>query len=189
MGKVAALFVETNGPYFGLPDVDPWDKARDARKYAGPYPVVAHPPCERWSVMGRCRGYYDGKDNGCFEAALDAVQKYGGVLEHPAHSLAWKTFDLPFPVAEGGWVSSMFDPGWSCEVDQRRYGHEARKPTWLYCVGIDPASLKWGIGEDGKLTIGRSYGGGRQHLRARTPLAFRDLLLDMARSVRMQRAA
>lgn len=33
---VAALFVETGGCYFGLPDVDPWDEARDARLYAGP---------------------------------------------------------------------------------------------------------------------------------------------------------
>jgi len=27
---IAALFVETNGVYFGLPDVDPWDERRDA---------------------------------------------------------------------------------------------------------------------------------------------------------------
>ena len=34
MPKVAALFVETNGCYFGLPNVDPWDEPRDARLYA-----------------------------------------------------------------------------------------------------------------------------------------------------------
>jgi hypothetical protein len=45
---IAALYVETDGAYFGLPGVDPWDEARDARKYAGPHPVVAHPPCQRW---------------------------------------------------------------------------------------------------------------------------------------------
>jgi hypothetical protein len=45
---IAALFVETNGCYFNLPGVDPWDINRDARKYAGPHPVVAHPPCQRW---------------------------------------------------------------------------------------------------------------------------------------------
>lgn len=45
---IAALYVQTGGCYFGLPGVDPWDEARDARKYAGPYPVVAHPPCQRW---------------------------------------------------------------------------------------------------------------------------------------------
>jgi hypothetical protein len=27
---VAALFVQTNGVYFGLPNVDPWDIQRDA---------------------------------------------------------------------------------------------------------------------------------------------------------------
>lgn len=29
---IAALYVATGGIYFGLPDVDPWDVARDARK-------------------------------------------------------------------------------------------------------------------------------------------------------------
>jgi len=50
--KVAALFVETDGCYFGVPDIDPWDINRDARDYRGPWPVVAHPPCQRW---GRSR--------------------------------------------------------------------------------------------------------------------------------------
>lgn len=45
---IAALFVQTNGCYFGIDGVDPWDEKRDARKYEGPYSVVAHPPCERW---------------------------------------------------------------------------------------------------------------------------------------------
>lgn len=30
--KVAALFVAKDGPYFGLPEVDPWDETRDARR-------------------------------------------------------------------------------------------------------------------------------------------------------------
>ena len=29
---IAALFVETGGAYFGLPNVDPWDEARDASR-------------------------------------------------------------------------------------------------------------------------------------------------------------
>ena len=45
---IAALYVQKAGAYFGLPDVDPWDEARDARLYAGPHRVVAHPPCQRW---------------------------------------------------------------------------------------------------------------------------------------------
>ena len=49
--SVAALFVEDGGAYFGLPHVDPWPESRDARAYAGPLPVVAHPPCQRWGKM------------------------------------------------------------------------------------------------------------------------------------------
>ena len=32
-GMIAALYVETGGVYYGLPDVDPWDEERDARLY------------------------------------------------------------------------------------------------------------------------------------------------------------
>ena len=45
---IAALYVETNGCYFNLPGVDPWDITRDARTYAGPHPVAM-------SVMGSIR--------------------------------------------------------------------------------------------------------------------------------------
>jgi hypothetical protein len=48
---IAALYVEKGGAYYGIPDVDPWDIERDARKYAGPWPVVAHPPCSTWGYM------------------------------------------------------------------------------------------------------------------------------------------
>ena len=34
---IAALYVETGGCYFGLSHVDPWDRTRDARAYAGPW--------------------------------------------------------------------------------------------------------------------------------------------------------
>lgn len=48
---IAALFVETAGCYFDLAGVDPWDQTRDARKYFGPHPIVAHPPCQRWGKL------------------------------------------------------------------------------------------------------------------------------------------
>jgi hypothetical protein len=179
---VAALYVEKDGVYYGLPDVDPWDEERDARLYAGPWPVVAHPPCKHWSIMSNCRPeIVPGEDGGCFRAALNAVRRYGGVLEHPAHSRAWEWFDLPKPVRYG-WTKALWNAGWTCQVDQRWYGHEANKPTWLYYVGPDPPALKWGRAPAGDKTVGRSYGQGRSHLRARTPVAFRDVLLEMARS-------
>jgi hypothetical protein len=185
---VAALYVDPNGVYAGIPDVEVWDEARDARLYAGPWPVVAHPPCQRWSLMGMCRGYRDGQDGGCFEAALAAVREYGGVLEHPAHTLAWQTFALPKPMAEG-WTRSLDDDGWTCLVDQRQYGLRARKPTWLYYIGPDPPPLIWGKGTRGAFgsqhkragTIASSHHGDGTD-RSGTPPAFRDVLLAMART-------
>ena len=47
---IAALYVESGGSYYGLDGVDPWDETRDARQYAGPWPAVAHPPCQRWGI-------------------------------------------------------------------------------------------------------------------------------------------
>src|SRR4051812_16756481 len=75
---IAALYVEKNGGYYGLKDVDPWDKDRDARLYAGPWPVVAHPPCDRWCQMAPVNqaryGHRIGDDGGCFASALSSVR-------------------------------------------------------------------------------------------------------------------
>jgi hypothetical protein len=145
---IAALFVATDGIYFGLPNVDPWDAVRDARKYPGPHPVVAHPPCDRWCQMAPVNqaryGHAVGEDDGCFASALASVRRWGGVLEHPAVSLAWPRYDLPKPEG-GGWVKGWCG-GWAAQVEQRHYGHRARKATWLYAFGCDPPSLRWGRG-------------------------------------------
>lgn len=98
---VAALFVDADGIYSNRLHVEVWDEARDARKYPGPYPVVAHPPCTRWCRLAgfvEARfGYKQGEDGGCFDSALNSVRKFGGVLEHPAYSKAWDRFELPKP--------------------------------------------------------------------------------------------
>jgi hypothetical protein len=196
---IAALFVETDGAYFGLPNVDPWDEARDARLYDGLYPVVAHPPCARWCrlaglVQARW-GHKKGEDGGCFASALVSVRRWGGVLEHPAYSDAWATFGLPIPPASGGWVGDLFG-GWSCHVEQGRYGHPAKKATWLYAVGVELPSLRWGCIPDGESKALVSWCGNHvktgevrpragKHIAARTPAVFRDILIAMAESARV----
>jgi hypothetical protein len=81
---IAALYVERGGVYWDLPGVDPWDEERDARKYAGPWPVVAHPPCARWGnywfggPRPEQRRFELGADDGCFAAAIAAVRRWGG---------------------------------------------------------------------------------------------------------------
>lgn len=180
---IAALYVEKDGAYFGLPDVDPWDEERDARLYEGPWAVVAHPPCQRWGIMANCRPEYAiGDDGGTFAHALATVRRFGGVIEHPAHTRAWKRYGLMRP-PERGWGRSFSDEGWVCEVDQRLYGLPFRKPTWLYVHGIDdPPAMLWGRSAKGGVSVAKLFGGGRQHLRARTPDAFREVLLGLARS-------
>jgi hypothetical protein len=208
---IAALFVETGGVYFGLPDVDPWDEERDARKYAGPWPVVAHPPCAAWCRLAGLRehryGYKKGDDGGCFGNALLAVRLYGGVLEHPAYTDAFAAFGLPAPLGMG-WQRTTCG-GWVCYVEQWFYGHRARKGTWLYAHGIQPPSLDWRRADDDeelapvidergtkrvRAQVGWQFVGPncrgeaarRKPLSKReakaTPIAFRDLLLDIARS-------
>ena len=196
-GLVAALFVETGGVYYGLEDVDPWDEQRDARKYAGPWPVVAHPPCQRWCRFAKgiekVHGYKVGDDDVCFYAGLDAVRTYGGVLEHPAGSLAWDAFGLPKPKSSGGWTHSFLDGGYSCYVEQGRYGHPMRKATWLYAYGLtNLPELRWGRTNDNEI-LGQYKWGSRLYkpthdrdrprvdgLHSVTPAAFRDELLALA---------
>lgn len=146
---IAALFVMPDGPYANRPDVDLWPESRDARLYDGPWPVVAHPPCQRWGRYWfggpSCKVRKKlGDDGGCFESALDSVRRWGGVLEHPEASHAWGTFGLAAPKKSGGWERDL-SGGWSCCVEQGHYGHPARKATWLYYVGkAEPPALVWG---------------------------------------------
>lgn len=189
---VAALYVQHDGCYSDWPWIDAWHETRDARNYKGPLPVVAHPPCQRWGTMAavnyaRWGGEHNrpGNDGGCFEAALEAVNRWGGVLEHPAKTRAWAAYGLEKPVGKG-W--SRGGLGWFCEVWQSAYGHRANKATWLYYKGrTAPPELRWDR-PTGTHQIGgcdqRGKAANKPTLSKReanaTPLAFRDELLRLA---------
>ena len=197
---IAALFVATDGPYFGLPGVDPYDIKRDATLYNGPFPVVAHPPCERWGrywsggPSAKTRRL-KGDDGGCFESALNSVRKWGGVLEHPEASHAWSKFALPKPDLNGGWSETDLYGGTACCVAQGHYGHPAQKMTWLYAVTRgDLPELKWGRAPN-MVRMDLGYHSAEERMRAIktgicqrlskrqrliTPIAFRDLLISIA---------
>jgi hypothetical protein len=190
--KVAALFVETNGCYFNLPGVDPWDIERDARKYSGPHPVVAHPPCQLWGRFAhvnyaRWGGAHNhpGNDGGCFASALASVREWGGVLEHPAFSDAWSAYSLTEPTGIG-WHQCA-ESEWTCEVWQSAYKHKANKRTWLYYVGPRPVELLWDrptgthqIGFHDKRGKDRNKPTISGKAASATPPAFRDALLSLA---------
>lgn len=196
MTMVAALYVAARGCYTNLPDVDAWAPPRDARLYAGPNPVVAHPPCGTHGRYAARTLAGPGNDGGCFEAALEAVKRFGGVLEHPAATHAWAMHQLVKP-QQGSWQMDPFSGGWVTEVAQGNYGHRARKLTWLFAVTGAPPLLDWGqcvkhleIPSDatGEQRARLIKTGVCQRLsknqRAATPLPFRDLMLGIARSAR-----
>lgn len=202
--QIAALFVETDGIYFAADNVQPWDESADARLYTGPYPVVAHPPCQRWGrywhgAPNKPNQYGMGEDKGCFAAALLAVRNYGGVIEHPAHSHAYAHFGIAPPPKSGGWVKADNFGGLTCYVEQGHYGHISRKPTWLYVNGnrCKPPELIWGPSEQKIHPVAlakhgyekaRRIGmiamiGGRDKTRLRnaTPAEFANILISIAR--------
>ncbi len=89
--------------------------------------------------------------------------------------------------------------GWTCYVEQFRYGHAAKKATWLYANGTDLPPLEWGLLPDNSSTALVSWCG--NHVKSgetrprvgkreasRSPLAFRDLLISIAESARSKAA-
>lgn len=195
---ISALFVDTKrGPYPTL-GVDCWGEKRDARNFTGDGPVIVHPPCARWCGMARLNerkyGCKVGDDDGLFAFALATLRRCGGVLEHPAFSLAWPAFNLARPPKfPGGW-GQVGEREWVCEVHQVAYGHEARKKTWLVYVGdTPPAELNWASPEPvaqvgGGVNTGNRnrprIGSGKSHL---TPEPFARALIALAEGARSPR--
>jgi len=198
---VNALYVEKNGVYSDINSVEVWDINRNAMLCKDGALAVAHPPCERW---GR---YWSGgpsvkvkrmlgDDNGCFAHALWYVRTFGGVIEHPEASHAWRYYGLNKPPKTGGWIKADEYSGFTCCVEQGNYGHKARKATWLYINKIPKMELIWGKAK-GKIKIEDGFHSKEAAITARadpnykpikrltpqeridTPIAFRDLLLSM----------
>lgn len=196
MRTVAALFVDEEGFYAKAPGVQLWGPSRDALLYNGPHPVVAHPPCARWcqlaSVVEKRWGYPQREDGGLFESALRALRRWGGVLEHPAYSMAFAHFGIPTPTAFG-WQRTIAGE-WVAHVEQQSYGHRAQKATWLLANGVsDPPELLRPKTDEPEAVIGFCLNRSREEdprprLRSReasaTPSAFGELLLGIARSSR-----
>ncbi len=190
---IAALFVQPDGCYSQVGHVDLWDESRDARNYRGALPVVAHPPCQLWGNLAlvnyaRWGGEHNkpGNDDGCFEFAVEAVNKWGGVLEHPAYSRAFRFYGLAVPNG-AGWQKCL-NGGWVCEVWQSAYGHKANKATWLFYNGAQkPHALRWNR-PTGSHQIGFRDARGKDRNKPTlskreanaTPVAFRDELINLA---------
>ena len=187
---IAVLYVDPRGHYMKMPGVDPWDATRDATRYEGPHPIVAHPACGPW---GSLKALYKGKEGGPELAirGVEQVRKWGGVLEHPAYSGLWPHCGLPKPGEPRDTHGGI-----TIQVDQVDWGHVARKRTWLYLVRVPDFTFpEWPAPRKPTHWIGGSRKSGSQNHRGdllacsaeqrrRTPPAFADFLIALARGVR-----
>lgn len=169
---VTALFVRRDSIYKAMPNVDAWDEARDARKWPGGTPIVAHPPCGQWGAL---RGFakVDPEKKALGPLAVQQVRRWGGVLEHPAHSTLWNYCGLPNPM--------YFDHcgGWTLPIDQHWWGHLGSKRTFLYIVGCVPRDvpeIPFSIAK-----IDRKVEDLSKRQREATPPLFAEWLIELAR--------
>lgn len=131
---ISVLFARSDSIYKRIPDCDVWDLGRNALKWPGGNPLIAHPPCRLWGRLRGLANYVEGeKELALF--AVDKIRIFGGVLEHPFASLLWKAASLPRP--------GQFDQfgGWTLAAPQFWWGHKAYKATWFYIVGCSPEKL------------------------------------------------
>ena len=126
-----------------------------------------------------------GNDGGLFAHALAAVRRCGGVLGHPEGSAAWRWHGM----RAAGTGPDEYG-GWTMEVSQYDWGHRAIKRTWLYVVGVDVRTvLAWIPTQSTDSAPVRVEMMGKAE-RERTPPAFAEFLLHIARASEVrQRAA
>lgn len=170
---IAALFVRRDSHYKAVPDVDAYDFERDALTWPGGVPAIFHPPCRSW---GRYKAVAKPRD-GERELALWSVamcRRFGGVVEHPVSSGLWSAVGCLTPGIRDAYGGLLIT------LNQGDYGHRAPKPTALYLVGCDVPATPFDLAD----CSGRIESMGRAE-RERTPVPFMDLLVELARSVRL----
>lgn len=174
---VAILCAARNSVYHDIDGVDVYDAARDCRTFAGGMPVVAHPPCRSWSAFLRHQAKPSPGEKDLGPWCVEQVRRWGGVLEHPAHSRLWDACGLPKP------GETARDGSWSMCVDQYWWGYAMRKRTWLLVSGVGPLDIP-----AVPFHLRASTKGDRQafkHMshrqRSASPRAFADWLVELAR--------
>ncbi len=186
MKPVAVLFARADSIYKTLPGCDVWDIERDARKWPGGCPVVAHPPCRAWGQLAHmAKPRPDEKELALW--AVQQVRESGGVLEHPSASKLWLVVGLPEPGERDAWG------GFTVTAPQFWWGHLAEKATRFYVCGCEPKDvppLPFVLGEaprtmDSTSKAKVSAGLQKKELlkkdREKTPPALAEWLVDLAR--------
>jgi len=118
------LFCMDDSPYKLRPDLDVYDKDRNALTWKGGKPGIYHPPCTLW---GNLKHFSKADKSEKFYAlwSVEMINTYGGILEHPRGSKIWK----------------YCHKGFILWINQNWFGHPYLKPTGLYIVGINKKDI------------------------------------------------
>lgn len=119
---IPVLCVMKGSNYYSIPNLDIYDKKRDAYNYAGADMVIAHPPCQQWSRL-RKFAIDDKYERDLAPFCYEIVRKNGGILEHPAGSALFRYVNAP--------RSQIYS------VDQSWWGFPARKRTYLFVQDLE----------------------------------------------------
>lgn len=190
---VAVLCAARKTSYREIPGVEIYDEVRDARTFPGGMPVIAHPPCRRWTTFGANMLKATAKHGNRLPTDAEIkqerelglwcarqVQENGGILEQPAGSKLFESAGLPLP----GLPQSP--ESFSLHVWQAWWGYPLKKGTWLYFCGISkfvieiPFVLRPLNTHDGRewdFKISHS-----SRMRSHTVPAFANWLVDLART-------
>jgi hypothetical protein len=193
---VAILCASQKTYYRELPALEVYDIDRDARTFPGGMPVIAHPPCRRWTRFGmammKARLTRFGIETPPEEVEAERqlglfcarnVVEWGGILEQPAGSKLFAAAGLPLPGA------AHSDNSFSLQVWQSWWGYPVRKQTWLYFRGINQSAIEipfrlWNPLPGSQwywYNRGNGSGSANAHIRSMTVPALAEWLVDLAR--------
>lgn len=195
MRTVAVLCAAKKTAYREIPGVEVYDETRGARTFIGGMPVIAHPPCRRWTTFGlNMLKAADArwpnrvpptKEEIAVERELGVwcahqVERLGGVLEQPAGSQLFRAAGIPQP------GERRSDRSFSLYVWQRWWGFPTKKGTWLYFSGICESDIHLPFCLHNRGGDGNRFelmpGGNHPYYRSHTVPALANWLVDLART-------
>jgi hypothetical protein len=184
MNNITVLFCDENSNYKKL-GCNVYDQYRNALNFKDKTPCIYHPPCRTWSRLRGLAKVHPG-EHLLAVWSIFRIWRYGGVLEHPAHSSLWKLLKLPLP----GTGYDIHD-GFSISVNQHWFGHKCEKNTWLYIKGCNIKNLpqlslnfdaiEYTISTSKKINYKKEISKKR---RSETPIQFALFLIDILNSIK-----
>ena len=135
MQAITPVFFTQKKSNYNKLQCNPYDIDKDSLSCISKLPAVYHPPCASWGRLRKFSKFRPG-EHWLAVWSIIRLRKYGGILEHPAHSSLWRFMAMPLP----GQKADRFG-GYSISINQHWFGHKCAKNTFLYIVGCPQKNL------------------------------------------------